>query len=804
MGNGYPKMWDLAEAESHKEAGGKARGLARLLAAGLAVPPGIVAVLDPADPLPRALAERCASLGGPWAVRSSADQEDGAELSFAGQFESVLGVRDQEGLRDALARCLGATSAAAAYRAGTGVAAQGGIALIVQRMVAARCAGVLFTVDPVTGAADRLVIEAVSGTGERLTAGLAHAERYVLSREGEVLDVPAAQGRLLGEGDLAAIWDGARRATAAFGGALDLEWALAHDGGLLWLQARPVTAQGAGEMLESPPPDPSWVLTTYNIREIMPGAITPLSRQAMGSGIDDGMREIFMRAGVPEKRLRDVPVVRCYAGHLFLNLTALYALGEYVLIASKEHVDYSIAGRLIPGEVRPPAPLLIRAANVLRYAKALWEVPARFERFAGRCVPPRFGEVNGPEEARAAHQQLGQGWDLTSESFRAHLATSTAAGALYGFLIGVLSNGRQPALPEDHARASVLLRGLEGEGQSSLMLRRRMEELAALLRQYGGGLAGMSDDEALAWLRGPAPEAVREAFARFLSDHGHRGVRECDLYELDWSEDPRLLVGSLMALLEAPPPRQDSEEEAERVMASLPLPARLMVRKLLPAVRRAIVRRERSKSLAVQTMRSLKPGYLALAAYLRAQGRLPDVGLVHFLSHEEIGRLLEGSDPALLRTARVRRSAHSFQSRLRFPDVCQGLPQPLPEEQAEAREGEELRGTPVSNGVARGPARVARTLDEARALRQGEVLVVPHTDVGWVPLFARAAGLATEIGGTLSHGAVVAREFGLPAVVDLTGVMSWLRTGDEVVLDGGTGVLRRVHRGGAQPEDGSP
>lgn len=223
-------------------------------------------------------------------------------------------------------------------------------------------------------------------------------------------------------------------------------------------------------------------------------------------------------------------------------------------------------------------------------------------------------------------------------------------------------------------------------------------------------------------------------------------MRECDLYEPDWSEDPQLLVGSLMALLQAPLPRQGGEDEAQRVMASLPLPARLVVRQLLPAVRRGM------------------------------------------------GRLLDGPDPALLRTARLRRSAHSFQSRLRFPDVCQGLPRPLPEEQAEAREGEELRGTPVSAGVARGQARVARTLEEARALRPGEVLVVPHTDVGWVPLFARAAGLATEIGGTLSHGAVVAREFGLPAVVDLTGVMSWLRTGDEVVLDGGTGVLRRVHR----------
>jgi len=126
--------------------------------------------------------------------------------------------------------------------------------------------------------------------------------------------------------------------------------------------------------------------------------------------------------------------------------------------------------------------------------------------------------------------------------------------------------------------------------------------------------------------------------------------------------------------------------------------------------------------------------------------------------------------------------------------VCQGKPLPLAAAQLEVHEGDAMQGTPLSRGVAVGAARVARNLAEAAAMQPGEILVTPFTDVGWTPYFSRAAGLATEVGSVLSHGAVVAREYGLPAVAGFPDLTRRVRTGDMLRVDGNTGELRRVQR----------
>jgi pyruvate,water dikinase len=129
-----------------------------------------------------------------------------------------------------------------------------------------------------------------------------------------------------------------------------------------------------------------------------------------------------------------------------------------------------------------------------------------------------------------------------------------------------------------------------------------------------------------------------------------------------------------------------------------------------------------------------------------------------------------------------------------FPYVCKGKPVPLALVEGEVQEGDLMQGTPLSRGVAIGPARVARTVGEAASMQSGEILVTPYTDVGWTPFFSRAAGLATEVGSVLSHGAVVAREYGLPAIAGLPGLTRRIKTGDILRLDGNTGELRRVRR----------
>jgi pyruvate,water dikinase len=187
---------------------------------------------------------------------------------------------------------------------------------------------------------------------------------------------------------------------------------------------------------------------------------------------------------------------------------------------------------------------------------------------------------------------------------------------------------------------------------------------------------------------------------------------------------------------------------------------------------------------------------MRLGEQLAARGGPAELDLVCFLTRTELVELARAPRERGVATARLavrRRHALARQQALRFPMVCAGKPVPLPAEPlAPGMHMQALHGTPVSGGVVEGNARVARTPADAGALRPGEILVVPFTDAGWIPCFGLAAGLATEIGGTLSHGAVVARELGLPAVVDLDRATERFETGQRVRLDADTGVLQAL------------
>jgi len=157
------------------------------------------------------------------------------------------------------------------------------------------------------------------------------------------------------------------------------------------------------------------------------------------------------------------------------------------------------------------------------------------------------------------------------------------------------------------------------------------------------------------------------------------------------------------------------------------------------------------------------------------------------LTHEELRELVNGRHN-LTEVAVARRKVIDYQMPLHFPQVFTKRPEPLKLEHITNEDGV-LVGKPVSRGIVRGRARVIDTLEQATALEAGEILIVPITDVGWTPYFSLIAGLATDVGSAVSHGAVVAREYGLPAVVDLRVATSRFRTGDNVVLDGDRGTL---------------
>jgi phosphohistidine swiveling domain-containing protein len=196
-----------------------------------------------------------------------------------------------------------------------------------------------------------------------------------------------------------------------------------------------------------------------------------------------------------------------------------------------------------------------------------------------------------------------------------------------------------------------------------------------------------------------------------------------------------------------------------------------------------------------------KRAFRHLGQLLVDEGRLPDVDAVFFLTLDQLALLAQEPHPELVQLALRRRRVLAEQMRLEYPDVCFGKPRPHSHMPGDITLDDGLSGTPVSRGIAVGPARAAMSLEEAAELQPGEILIVPYADVGWTPYFSLAAGLATDIGAPFTHGAVVAREHGLPAVMNLRSATRAFKTGDLVVLNGNDGTLKRVKPEGAEEAD---
>jgi pyruvate,water dikinase len=216
------------------------------------------------------------------------------------------------------------------------------------------------------------------------------------------------------------------------------------------------------------------------------------------------------------------------------------------------------------------------------------------------------------------------------------------------------------------------------------------------------------------------------------------------------------------------------------------------MRPLVAWARSTVRKREHTKSILVDVTNRFKKGYRLLGELMSRAGLLPDPDAVFFLTHQELGRRACGLEPELYRRALHRRRAFGRQHGLEFPHVSVGRPRPIEPSPARPASSSGLVGKPVSPGVAEGRARVARTLEDAVSVQPGEILIAPVTDVGWTPYFNLIGGVATDVGSAISHGAVVAREYGLPAVVNLKSATRVFRTGDWVVLDGNKGTLERA------------
>ena len=302
---------------------------------------------------------------------------------------------------------------------------------------------------------------------------------------------------------------------------------------------------------------------------------------------------------------------------------------------------------------------------------------------------------------------------------------------------------------------------------------------------------------------GTLPPPLQQELAEFLARYGHRGVAEIDLGLPRWSEDPTHILGALANYLHvndpslAPPVQfQLGAQEAERMLAELVRRARSkgwlrsrLVHFFLSRTRELVGLREMPKFIIVLLMARMRELWWPVGKELAQAGRLESAGDVFFLSLPEVHAALAGED--MQRTVREHCTAYDFELRRRhLPRVLLSdgtEPGAVAADAAGSSQGV-LRGTPASPGTVTARARVV--LDPTGAhLAPGDILVAPSTDPGWTPLFLTAGGLVMEMGGAISHGAVVAREYGIPAVVGVAGATERITTGSRITVDGAAGTI---------------
>jgi pyruvate,water dikinase len=716
-------------------AGLKAATEARLRAAGFPVPDGFVipasvSIDSPTlrDEVGRALEAQDGSV----AVRSSALAEDRSDASFAGQHETILGVEGLEAVLDAVERVRrsGESERVARYRERMGTYAPPGVAVLVQRMVPADVAGVAFTADPITGDRATTLVSGVRGLGDALVSGELVPDEWAV-RDRQATARRTTAGAV--DAPLAlAVADLARRLEAHEGVPLDVEWAAAG-GQLFVLQARPMTAL-PDELNWQPGARGLW-MRSFRLGEWLAGPVTPLFESWLLTRIEGRFQEnLYRLVGLPIPQ----PL------HVIVNGWYFYGFNVP-----------STPGAMLAGMVMHVLPRLLR--NPRRVAMALPPISRigidLAERDWRTRIGPRYRSLvaaAGGEVERADGERLVA---LVDE-------LATEAGDFFTSVVMVAGFASKTERP-----------------------------LATFYARYLAPSIGGSPLDLLAGLGGVAPAPAAHA-----------------VWTLDWVEptlseagvafDASASAGRHVAARDR---RLEAEARARQALAATPKVARRFERLVGRAQRFGRVREEQVAEFTL-AWPVLRRAALRLGAMLVDRGSLETPEQVFWLTRQELVGALHEAVPALATTAVERRATWKRQARLTPPLMIGVVPPMLQRFLREAElairgaassVGAHIVGIPASPGHASGPARIVRSVDEAERVLPGDILVCPLTAPAWTPLFGRIAAIVTDTGGVSAHASIVAREYGIPAVVGTGDATVRLRDGELVEVDGSAGTVRR-------------
>ncbi|MCI0398473.1 MAG: phosphoenolpyruvate synthase [Chloroflexi bacterium] len=777
----------------------------------------------------------------PVAIRSSATAEDLPSASFAGQQDTYLNVVGLDAVLEAVHRCWASlwTDRAVAYRASQGIEHEAvRLAVIVQRLVDAEVAGVLFTANPLTGRRRQGVINASLGLGEAVVSGLVNPDRFVVNLPGgeiverrlgdkrlrvralpgggveqEAVALPAESFSLTDEQVVALVKLG-KQVEAHFGAPQDIEWAIDAEKQIWLLQARPITT-----LFPLPPdaPHSDQELRVYLSFNVQQGSYKPFT--PMGIAATRLLASSIMAfAGFPVSSPLDGPAfVKDIASRVYLDVTSPLrsTFGRTLLIrmmAQAEAHAGAVFGQLIEDPrlslhsvplsrlIRPLGRFLIRT-------RAAWYLPQTLA--APKRGYARLLRIEQTVRDSGKVQPDASTRDCL-EAVESLLTTTIPLflpAVLPVMLGGIASIGLAGKLLGDKATASelqIVLRGLPFNPTTEMTLAlwalaQRVQADSALVNLVQNTPA---DRLAENYLHGKLPSVLQGGLAEFLAVHGHRSVNELDLGAPRWSEHPAYLFDMLASYVELRDLESTPDVQYERAAVGAEAMMRELIRRATRQnwLRGALVRFFLTRARALGGVREM-PRYLLALMLAKAQAYLYPVGQalveaqaleapedIFFLSLREAQAALSGTNYRLI--VRSRRSVYEQELKRRHVPLVllsDGTEPAIAPKHTGVSE-DTLQGVPASPGVATARAQVI--LDPLGAgLAPGDILVAPSTDPGWTPLFLMAGGLVMETGGEMSHGAIVAREYSIPAVVGAVGAVERIRTGQRITVDGTIGLV---------------
>lgn len=758
--------------------GGKGKGLLQLSKMGFNVPEFLIITPEGQSEFLKSPENYLNGfLDGPKAIRSSGMKEDGENHSFAGQFETFLNVRGIDSIADKVKACIDSANNERVREYSTLAEEKSAhqIAVIIQDMVDAKAAGVAFSSDPISNRRDLQIINIVEGLGDKLVDGKVEPESIQLS----AFDDRIPESKLISKENLKKLRSGLLKLRNELKCEVDVEFAFGQNDELFWLQVRPITTlspQHPNE-LDSIVHFKDEILTRANIGEMMPGYLSPLSISTFGRAIEYGIQDFYMQCGVQKEIIEDYLYIKYFYNHGFISLSGLYRIADSMLLPKNEYIDYSILGRSISKPSPwPKKSFFIQFRNQLKQFKYLGKAKKTLLKLEAMANEFSVLETNDPMELI---EWIDQQLPRLNEAYSHHYNTSAKSGSQYAALISVISGGPKPT-PESNTLAAKFLINIEGiVGADSI---NQIKNLARLLTEHISEFEQLNDDALLNAIITDRGE-LKRAYDKFIKDHGHRCVREAEMKEKDWSQEPIKLIPVIRNIAKVGDFSENQVEfDMKETLKSIKNMNRLkkaIIKKLAKSVREAVKMREESKSAAIKFQQQLKFAYINLSKLLVEKGLVADQDSIFYLRHSEIMSLVSGQLKEAKQIVEQRKQFDQLYLKMTFQEVYFGHPYPTNRVQ---NEGDNI-GTVVSQGKVKGKIKIVRSLEEADKLEKGDIMVCQYTDIGWSPYFAIIGGIITEIGSPLSHGAVVAREYGIPAIVNMQGAMEHFKDGEEVLMD---------------------